>query len=190
MSSIARRSLRTTATAAGIAAIGVGLAGNAFAAPAVPTAPELPAAPGTDALATPDAASAQDMLADLQSAAPSAEAAGLPELFSFEMPNVETQTAPESTGVHTAGLPELPSAPSAPSAPELSTDQVPSNPATDAFGQFGSADAAGQLQEGATDFAGSNNVGPAPSADTATMFAELAQQAANGTQISGHSVGA
>ncbi|MHA6791917.1 hypothetical protein ACVGVM_00095 [Pseudonocardia bannensis] len=186
MSSLARRSLRTTATAAGIAAIGVGLAGNAFAAPAVPTAPELPATPGADALTTPDAASAPEALADLQSAAPSAEAAGLPELFSFEMPNVETQTAPESTGFHTAGLPE---APSAPSAPEFGTEQIPSNPATDAFGQFGNADAAGQVQEGATDFAGSNNVGPSPSADSATMFAELAQQAANGTQISGHSIG-
>ena len=37
MSSLARRTLRTTAAAAGIAALGAGLAGNAMAAPAVDT---------------------------------------------------------------------------------------------------------------------------------------------------------
>ena len=55
MSSLARRSLRTTAAAVGIAALGVGLAGHALAAPelpalpgtdGLPAAPELPAAPG------------------------------------------------------------------------------------------------------------------------------------------------
>ena len=49
MSSLARRSIRTTAAAAGLAALGVGLAGHAFAVPGA-ALPGAPAVPGADAL--------------------------------------------------------------------------------------------------------------------------------------------
>ena len=51
------RTLRITAAAAGIAALGVGIAGPAFAAPSVPSLPELPAADTLHAPATPDLSS-------------------------------------------------------------------------------------------------------------------------------------
>ena len=81
MSSLARRTLRTTAAAAGIAALGAGIAGNAVAAPAESAAP------------TPETTSA---LAALPTALPltdlpSAQAMpALPMLFVFEGPTVTT----------------------------------------------------------------------------------------------------
>lgn len=84
MSSLARRSLRTTAAAAGIAALGVGFAGHAFAAP------EAPALPGTDILATPElpnTTGGAEMLEEFM-AAPETGEAGLPGLLAFEMPTV------------------------------------------------------------------------------------------------------
>ena len=85
MSSLARRTLRTTAAAAGIAALGAGIAGNAVAAPAESAAP------------TPEATSALAALpAGLPTALPltdlpSAQAMpALPMLFVFEGPTVNT----------------------------------------------------------------------------------------------------
>lgn len=85
MSSLARRTLRTTAAAAGIAALGAGIAGNAVAAPAESAAP------------TPDATSALAAVpAGLPTALPltdlpSAQAMpALPMLFTFEGPTVNT----------------------------------------------------------------------------------------------------
>jgi hypothetical protein len=85
MSSLARRTLRTTAAAAGIAALGTGIAGNAVAAPAESAAP------------TPEATSALGALpAGLPTALPlsdlpSAQAMpALPMLFVFEGPTVTT----------------------------------------------------------------------------------------------------
>ena len=81
MSSLARRTLRTTAAAAGITALGAGIAGNAIAAP------------GESPAVTPEAASA---LAALPTALPvtdlpSAQAMpALPMLFKFEGPTVNT----------------------------------------------------------------------------------------------------
>ncbi len=85
MSSLARRTLRTTAAAAGIAALGAGIAGNAIAAP------------GESPAVTPEAASALAALpTGLPTALPltdlpSAQAMpALPMLFKFEGPTVNT----------------------------------------------------------------------------------------------------
>jgi hypothetical protein len=87
MSSLARRTLRTTVAATGVAALGVGLAGTALAAPA-------PAADAVDDTAPPagptsavgDVLPAVAPLAELTAAAPAAPA--LPMLFVFEAPTV------------------------------------------------------------------------------------------------------
>ena len=85
MSSLARRTLRTTAAAAGIAALGVGLAGNAVAAPAGDV--EAPAPASTSPLqGLPSAAP----LAGLPSNAAVPNLADLPMLFVFEGPTVRT----------------------------------------------------------------------------------------------------
>jgi hypothetical protein len=96
MSSLARRTLSTTATVAGIAALGAGFAGQAFAAdlPELPAAPELPVgAPALPDLAAPELA------------APELPAAGLPELpdgvdipgiITFESPNVSVENSDEA----------------------------------------------------------------------------------------------
>jgi hypothetical protein len=91
MSSLARRSLRATAAAAGIAAAGVGLAGPAFAAPAAPERPSTDdAAPSTGS--TPNV---------LGSAPKTSQVPDLPQLFTIQ-----------GTSVHTAdrGLSQLPTA--------------------------------------------------------------------------------
>jgi hypothetical protein len=83
------RILRTTAAAAGIAALGLGLGGTAFAAPEVPAAPvpgSAPAAP--DTLTGP--ASAPAAVPDL------------PDLFTFEFPGVNT-AAPAATDTRAVG---------------------------------------------------------------------------------------
>jgi hypothetical protein len=92
MSNLARRTLRTTAAAAGMAALGVGLAGNALAASSVPepeqaTGPEpaLPALPGL---------STENPLASLPGV-PAGPA--LPMLFVFQGPTVHSPT------INTAG---------------------------------------------------------------------------------------
>lgn len=105
MSSLVRRS---TATAAGIAALGAGLAGHALAAPA----PAAPAAPESEAPAAPDTAALQELLANLP-AAPGGEVAELPEMFSFDMPaatesSVTTAEAPGLDSVGDVGGEESP----------------------------------------------------------------------------------
>ena len=93
MSSLARRTLRTTAAVAGIAAAGVGLAGPAFAAPVAPERPSTDeAAPAPDARSTPNLAGEAPKTSDLPD---------LPQLFTVR-----------DTGVYTAdhGLPQLPTA--------------------------------------------------------------------------------
>ena len=79
MSSLARRTLRTSAAAAGIAALGTGIAGNAGAAPAESTVPTPEAASALAALPTglPAALPLNDL--------PSAQGMpALPMLFVFE----------------------------------------------------------------------------------------------------------
>jgi hypothetical protein len=82
MSSLARRSLRTTAAVAGIAAAGLGVAAPAVAAPAPQDGP------GTDrgAPSTPEAGSSPNVLGEL----PSSDAPQLPKLASIEGPDIYT----------------------------------------------------------------------------------------------------
>ena len=100
MSSLARRTVRTTAAVAGIAALGAGLAGNAAAAPAT----------GAEA---PEAASA---LQGLPSSVPLAALPGapavpsltdLPMLFVFEGPTVNTAGPSGTPAPATAPLPDV-----------------------------------------------------------------------------------
>lgn len=124
MSSLARRSLRTTAATAGIAALGLGLAGHAFAAPA---APELPALPGADSLGGPDLPATP--------ALPSEEGFFMPGVANIEMPNVNT-AAPELPAGDAFAVPTAPefAAPAAPAAPELpGNDALPALPGADSL---------------------------------------------------------
>lgn len=76
MSSLVRRSLGTTAAAAGIAAVSVGLAGPAFAAPEFPLAPD---AEGTPSL-------------------PSTDGVSVPGVINFEMPSINTAASELAAG--------------------------------------------------------------------------------------------
>jgi hypothetical protein len=182
--SLARRTLRTTAAAAGIAAVGVGLAAPAFAAP------ELPAAPSTDELgalpAAPDASAAQHMLAALPAAPTSMP--DLPTLVSFEMPSMTT-----------AG-PELPAAPDAhalPAAPELpaapDAHALPAAPELPAAPDLPSFEGTNQVNGPSTDpahYLGQNEVGAMSALDTAKAMTELAQKAMSGQSMTqGNSFG-
>ena len=85
MSSLARRALRTTAAAAGIAALGTGLAGNAVAAPAAG-----PEAPTPGPTAAPQGLTSALPLAGLPSTPAVPGLTNLPMLFVFEAPTVNT----------------------------------------------------------------------------------------------------
>lgn len=102
MSRLARHGLRTTAAAAGLAALGAGIAAPALAAPEGPVQPASPVAPA------PDTAAVEEMLAGLGDVG-GADAAELPELFTFEMPTINEPSA----GMHAAQAPalELPAGP-------------------------------------------------------------------------------
>jgi hypothetical protein len=100
MSSLARRTVRTTAAVAGIAALGAGLAGNALAAPAG----------GVEA---PEAASALQglpssvPLAGLPGATAAPNLADLPMLFVFQGPTVNTSGPSGTPAPSTAPLPDV-----------------------------------------------------------------------------------
>lgn len=213
MSSLARRSMRTTAAAAGIAALGVGFAGHAFAAP------EAPALPGTDNHETPAAPGAGDT-SDLMSqlpAGPSTDRTELPGVFVFEMPTITTATAPVEAPALPAldgfDLPELPAAGpelpafdavEAPELPEAGSElplfdaaslpaagpelpSAPEAPGTDAFGGIVDTDmefeGAEVPETSPESFSQENQVGALPSMDTAAMFAEMAQKAMAGESL-------
>ena len=121
MSSLARRTVRTTAAVAGIAALGAGLAGNAVAAPAA----------GAEA---PEAASA---LQGLPSSVPLAALPGapavpsltdLPMLFVFEGPTVNTAGPSGTPAPATAPLPDVDHVSGSGQVPGL--DSVPTPDAT------------------------------------------------------------
>ncbi|MGI5126626.1 hypothetical protein ACQEVB_07390 [Pseudonocardia sp. CA-107938] len=88
MSSNARRSIRTTAAAAGIAALGIGFAGPALAAP---SASDLPEAPALDAPSAPAGDSAVPGLEAFTQAADTAHSGmpALPDAFSFQAPTID-----------------------------------------------------------------------------------------------------
>lgn len=127
MSSLARRSLRTTAAAAGIAALGLGFAGQALAAPALP---ELPAMPGADGLGE-----AGLPAGPTAPALPSEDGFFMPGVANIEMPAIST------------AAPALPSgdAFAVPTAPELAAPEAPASPAAPNFAspEFAAPDLAG-----------------------------------------------
>ena len=86
MSSLARRSLRTTAAVAGIAAAGLGLAAPAVAAPA----PQADPSTDTGAPSAPEAGSSPNVLGEL----PSSDGPQLPKLASIEGPDIYTASDP------------------------------------------------------------------------------------------------
>ena len=107
MSSLARRTVRTTAAVAGIAALGAGLAGNAVAAPAtgVEAASALQGLPSSVPMAALPGAPAGPSLSDL------------PMLFVFEGPTVTTAGP--------SGTPAAPTTPLSDVGQVSGSDQVP-----------------------------------------------------------------
>ena len=168
MSNLSRRTLRTTAAAAGMAALGVGLAGNALAASSVPEpeqatgpAPALPALPGL---------STENPLASLPGV-PTGQA--LPMLFVFQGPTVHSPT------INTAGpSPDalrLPvAAPVGTSAPAAagSTESPEPTESTDAVPTRAHAGPA----QAAVASPGVDQVGALSGLDSANLFDELAAQ--------------
>src|SRR5689334_4921770 len=116
MSSLARRTLATTATVAGVAALGAAFAGQAFAAdlPSLPAAPELP----TEAPAPADAPALE---------APSAtpelpsdfSAFSVPGVANLEAPNVSFESAGNSSTAGDIPAASHEAAHDAPALPEL-----------------------------------------------------------------------
>ena len=116
MSSLARRTLRTTAAAAGIAALGAGLAGNAMAAPAVDTD-----APTPDTASTVPGGLSSSPLAAL----PSATAVpNPPMLFVFQGPTVKT-AGPASDPAPATRLPGVDQVPGSDQVPGLEAVPAP-----------------------------------------------------------------
>ncbi|HVL86296.1 MAG TPA: hypothetical protein VM367_18670 [Pseudonocardia sp.] len=158
MSSLAR-GLRTTAAAAGIAALGAGLAAPALAAP------QAPALPGPDALeapAAPEVGELEGMLAELGES-PSVGAAELPEPFAFELPSADVLDMESPTALRTAELPEGAGpesfAPVVNVGPDSETGGVPEMPS------FTMPDV---------------QVGPPPAGDTSAIAGELMSGASEG----------
>ena len=136
MSSFARRTIRTTATAAGIAALGVGFAGQAFAA----DMPELPTLPEADALGTLSDADLPDVVGSLPEA-PSTDLAALPDAFSFDAASfvtdgVDAPALPDVSDVSAVELPSVPDDAALPELPALPVDlpelpELPAAPSAD-----------------------------------------------------------
>jgi len=164
MSSIARRSIRTTAAAAGIAALGLGFAGPALAAPSVP---ELPALDTTAAPAVDTAIPGTEALTQAAGTAQTGMPA-LPDAFAFQAPSggpAEIDPSYMSTFDPTAYMGSLDSA-SVPT--EMNAAALPSAPSTDGLANL----------NGTFNGASVNNDSPAlPSLDTANAFMGLASQA-------------
>lgn len=171
MSSLARRGMRTTAAAAGIVALGVGLSGYAFAAP---EAPALPRADGVDALPAP----VQEMLGSSESedaeATEGAESGALPDLFAFEAPSLNMAEAP--------GLGELaPAEAPAFEAPafEAPTLETPTSP-LDGIVNADVNPSAVEAPESDQTAAEESQVGAMPGLDSAGMFSEMVAEALSG----------
>jgi hypothetical protein len=161
MSSIARRSIRTTAAAAGIAALGLGFAGPALAAPSVS---DLPGLDPTSAPALDSAVPGTAAFTPVADSAPSSMPA-LPDVFSFQAPTTHAATIDPSylsafnptayTG--SVGSPSVPT--------EMNAAALPGTAGLATF-------------NGAFNGASVNNDAPAlPSLDTANTFTGLASQA-------------
>jgi hypothetical protein len=156
MSSLARRTLRTTAAAAGMTALGVGLAGNALAAADVPGPPPPPepttTLPGVPGLPV------QNPLATIPG-----EAGGpsLPMLFVFQGPTVHSPT------INTAG-PSSPGAVRLPASAPVRTTQATSAASTAAPAQVGPTEAGPVRAESVSPR--SDQVGAPSESDSAGLF--------------------
>jgi hypothetical protein len=173
-SSLSRRSVRTTAAAAGIAALGAGFVGTASAAPSETARPETG---GPDALRTFDTRAVEGLLTQVPNA-PATDISELPPIFTFEGPTVNTSSA-ETPSLLEAGLSE---------APEISGLPAPSS---DLLEHAGVLEHIGNIQGGSdqlnvpevSSFTGDNQAGALPSLDTARMLAELAEQATSADSL-------
>jgi hypothetical protein len=196
MSSLARRTLRTTVTAAGIAALGAGLAAPAFAAPALPALPSLP---GADALPGTDAIPGADALSTIPGTDALPGAGALPPAFSFEAPTVDTaaddadDSSDDDVAVNSA-LPGVPQLPPVPGTDALSSLPAPADlplpplPGPEALAPVVNAEGTGLPDPTAispADFVNSNAVVPTPPTVDPAQVAALAQ---NPTQVQGFAV--
>ena len=113
MSSLARRTVRTTAAVAGIAALGAGLAGNAVAAPAT----------GAEAASALQGLPSSVPLADLPGAPTVPDLNELPMLFVFQGPTVNT--AGPSPAPSTTPLPDADQVSGSGQVPRLDSGATP-----------------------------------------------------------------
>jgi len=189
MSSLARRSLRTTLAAAGIAALGVGLAGHASAAPelpalpaadglggaGLPTAPSVPAMPALPSI--PDAPTAQD----LEASSVSPEGVFVPGWANIEAPTMTSNTA----------APELPAGdafavPTAPNfaAPEFAAPAAPALPGAPSYdGDLETEGGLNQFSTPSSDGLAQNQESAMAALDMAQFAMGLMQGAAAGDSV-------
>ncbi|WP_300007260.1 hypothetical protein [Pseudonocardia sp.] len=188
MSSLARRSLRTTAAAAGIAALGVGLAGHAFAAPELPAAPALP---GTEGLGALEGMAGVPELP----AAPSAEGFSMPGVINFEAPSVNT-AGPELPALDAFAVPAVPAAPAMPAAPQLpaapaapsaltapEVPSLPEAPTTDGIVNHDLDAGTGEAAQPENQVAGNDQMDAMQALDMAAFAMDMAQSAAAGESV-------
>lgn len=161
MSSTARRSIRTTAVAAGIAALGIGVAGPALAAPSAADVPELPA---LDVAGAPAVDTAVPGMAAFTQATDTGMPA-LPDAFAFDAPSLDSASVP--TEMNAASLP---------AAPDTSGVVNTDGTGLDVAGSPDPASAAGFSQ----------GVGALAQMDTMKSFADIAQKAASGESVTAH----
>lgn len=173
MSSLARRTLRTTAAAAGIAALGAGLAGNAVAAPAVDTD-----APTPDTASTVPGGLSSSPLAALPSATAVPNLSNLPMLFVFQAPTVTT-AGPVSDPAPATRLPGVDQVPGSDQVPGLEAVPAPDVAVPSGALNGVAMPVSGRGTERAealeADVAPANRVGALSALDSAGLFTGLSQ---------------
>lgn len=173
MSSLARRTLRTTAAAAGIAALGAGLAGNAVAAPAVDTD-----APTPDTASTVPGGLSSSPLAALPSATAAPNLSNLPMLFVFQAPTVTT-AGPVSDPAPATRLPGVDQVPGSDQVPGLEAVPAPDVAVPSGALNGVAMPVSGRGTERAealeADVAPANRVGALSALDSAGLFTGLSQ---------------
>ena len=165
MSSLARRTVRTTAAVAGIAALGAGLAGNAVAAPAT-------GAEAAEAASALQGLPSSVPLADLPGAPTVPDLNELPMLFVFQGPTVNT--AGPSPAPSTTPLPDADQVSGSGQVPSLDSVATP-----DAALPTGAVDGSvNGVALPVSDRASSTpaQVGALSALDSAGLFSRLAQE--------------
>jgi len=177
MSSLARRTLRTTAAAAGIAALGAGLAGNAMAAPAVDTD-----APSPDTASTVPGGLSSLPLAALPSAAAVPTLSDLPMLFVFEGQTVKTAgpTGDPAPATRLLGVDQIPGSDQVPgldagTAPDVADVAVTSGALDGVAPARAATPVSGLAADRSAAQEASPQVGALSALDTANLFADLSQ---------------